>query len=336
MSENSSEPSLRVGVIGCGRIAQSHLSNLVDMNDVKVVGVCDGRRDRADRAARKVGAPAFADASLLLTEVELDAVYVLTPTPTHADLGCAVLESGRHLMLEKPLASSMEEADRLVATASASGRLAAVAHQWRYFAGVEQARHAIAGLPVAVVNGWWYWTWPLVDWIADRETGGGQMLDQGIHLVDLARYLVGDVEDISAKYTLAARRDQGFPNWDAQVLHGRFRSGALLNVAVSYALFPELTEQPTLDVVARGVLVRVTPAATEVQRPSKTEIFPEQSDAILALDRAFVAACRGGDRALVRSDVEDARASLAVVMAANESAALSDATSSAVRQQKGR
>lgn len=315
-----SERTLRVGVIGCGRIAQPHLSNLRSSPAASVVAVCDVRPEAAKRAAEPTSAEVFTDPVAMLEAVEMDVVYVLTPTPTHGELGAAVLSSGRHLMVEKPLAANLEDADRLVEAAERSGKVAAVGHQWRYLKGAERAREALNGSPLALVHAWYYWTWPLVGWIAERATGGGQMLDQGIHLLDLARHVAGEVNEATARYTLAARASQGFPNWDAQVLHGRFISGALLDVAVTYALFSQVSEQPTIDFIGNEVLVRVTPKWTEVHRAGETAIFYEAGNPMAELDKAFLSACLADDPLAVRSTVKDARNSLAVVMKANASA----------------
>lgn len=315
-----SERTLKVGVIGCGRIARPHLSNLRSSPAASIVAVCDVRPEAAKQAAEPTSAAVFTDPLAMLEAVEMDAVYVLTPTPTHGDLGAAVLGSGRHLMLEKPLAANLEEADRLVEEADRSGKVATVGHQWRYLKGAERARELLDGAPLALVHAWYYWTWPLVGWIAEKATGGGQMLDQGIHLLDLARHVAGEVSDATARYTLAARAAQGFPNWDAQVLHGRFSSGALLDVAVTYALFPQVSEQPTVDFIGNEVLVRVTPKWTEVHRSGETAIFYEPGNPMTELDKAFVSACPSEDPLAVRSTLTDARESLAIVMKANTSA----------------
>jgi len=314
------ERTLRVGVIGCGRIARPHLANLRSAPEALVVAVCDVRPEVAKQAAEPTSAAVFTDPSAMLEAVEMDAVYVLTPTPTHAELGAAVLASGRHLMVEKPVAANLEDADRLVEAANRSGKVAAVGHQWRYLKGAERAQETVHGSPLALVHAWYYWTWPLVGWIAERATGGGQMLDQGIHLLDLARYVAGEVSDVTARYALAARAGQGFPNWDAQVLHGRFSSGALLDVAVSYALFQQVSEQPTVDFIGNEVLVRVTPKWTEVHQPGETATFYEAGNPMADLDKAFLSACLADEPSAVGSTVKDARESLAVVMKANATA----------------
>lgn len=315
--------TLQVGIIGCGRIAQPHLRHLLTMQEAEITAVCDTDETRALAARRAVGddrVPVYTDPLKMLADVELDAVYVLTPTPTHADLGCAVLEHGHHLFIEKPLASSRTEGQRLEMASEAAGRITCVGHQWRYLRGASEAKEQLAGLPIALVHAWYYWTWPLVEWIADKKTGGGQMLDQGIHLVDLARYVAGEISDVRADYALVARRADKFPNWDAQSLLGRFENGGLLSIAATYALFKETSELPTVDFITKDLQVRVTPRATEVMRPGRTTTLYEKGDPMEALDRAFVMACVTGDWSLVRSPIADANASLDVVMRASEDA----------------
>jgi len=314
---------LKIGFIGCGRIAQQHLRHLRTMPEVEISALCDIDEIRAYEMRATIGASraqVFTDPLKMLAEMDFGAVYVMTPTPSHAELGCAVLERGCNLFIEKPLAASRADADRLVTAASASGRITCVGHQWRYLTGVERAKLELGGLPIALVHAWYYWTRPLVAWIAVKETGGGQMVDQGIHLVDLARYVAGEIENTRLDNALVARRDEQFRNSDVQCLLGRFSGGGLLSVVATYALFKEVTEAPTIDFIAKDLLVRVTPTVTELMRPGQTTVIHERVEPMEALDRAFVAACVNDDRSLVRSAIGDARASLDVVMRASEDA----------------
>jgi myo-inositol 2-dehydrogenase/D-chiro-inositol 1-dehydrogenase len=311
---------LKVGMIGCGRMGTAHLRNLVKWDDVQMVAVCDQIAEVREAAGRLTGAKTYADPYRMLDEADLDAVYVATNTGSHADLGVAVLDSGRHLFLEKPLAFSAEDARRLVEKAQTSSQIHAVGHQWRYLRGVDVARDVLGDRPISVLNLRYYWTWPLVGWIADRATGGGQVMDQGIHLLDLARYFAGDAGDLAAYYTLNARKQDQFPNWDGQVVIGRFDSGAVFSLTATYALFKEIAEPAQVDVIAKDTLIQITPKETRVLTPQTATIHYESESAVEREDRMFVQACLSGNSNLVRSTIVDAAKSLAMVFAANASA----------------
>ena len=311
---------LRVGVIGCGRIAKSHLEHLQEMPQVHVVAVCDTIPKRAQEVARRFGTSTFRTYQELLDCPDIDAVFVCTPTTTHADLGCAVMRSGRHLFIEKPLALTQEESQRLVAEAQRSGVITSVGLQWRYLEGVSRAQEVLGDYPVTLIRGWYYWTWPMVGWIVDRRTGGGQMMDQGIHLLDLARIFGGELSELYARFTLMARKGDGFPNWDSQVMVGQFQSGALLNIAVTYASFPQFPDISGLEVVAKDRVMRITPSRTTKFDPQGEVAWYESQSAMARADQSFVEACLTNHQSLVRSSIGDAARSLEVVLASTESA----------------
>ncbi len=313
-------PPLKVAVIGCGRMGSAHLRNLCQWDTVKVVAVCDQIPGVSEVAAQFTGGTHYTDPVRMLAEEELDAVYVATNTGSHAQIGAAVLSSGRHLFLEKPLALNADDARHLVDQARGSSQIHAVGHQWRYLRGVDRALEYLRDKPLSVMNLTYYWTWPLVDWIADRTTGGGQVMDQGIHLLDLARYFAGNPVQISAQYTLNARKQEQFPNWDGQVVIGRFDRGAVFSLTTTYSLFKEIINPAQVDVIAQDLLVRITPQETHIITPETITIYREVESPVEREDRMFVEACLKHDPTLIRSTIPDAAQSLGMVLTANASA----------------
>jgi predicted dehydrogenase len=117
---------LRVGVIGTGAMGRNHVRVLASLPGAELVGIHDVLASAAEAAAREHGARVFARLPDLLGEIE--AAVLATPTLLHAEMGCQLLDCGLHLLVEKPLAASLEEADRLAARAAAAGRVLAVGH----------------------------------------------------------------------------------------------------------------------------------------------------------------------------------------------------------------
>ena len=115
---------LRCGVFGVGALGRHHTRILSRLPGVRLVGIFDPKRETAEAVAAEHGAKLFADFDTLAAE--LDAAVLATPTVTHAELGCALLGRGLHLLVEKPIAASLEEADRLLA--AAGDRVLAVGH----------------------------------------------------------------------------------------------------------------------------------------------------------------------------------------------------------------
>jgi predicted dehydrogenase len=127
----------RVGVIGVGHLGQHHVRLLASMDGVELVGICDTNRARADEIAAKFGGQVFADSRDLLSHVE--AVTVAVPTVAHVDVALPFLDAGIATLVEKPIAPSLEEADRLVSAAERGGALLATGHTERFNPVVAQA-----------------------------------------------------------------------------------------------------------------------------------------------------------------------------------------------------
>ena len=122
--------NVRIGVIGVGHLGQHHARLLASMDGVELVGVCDVNRARADEIGTKFGAPAFSDSRELLGRV--DAVTVAVPTVVHLDVGLPFLVAGVATLIEKPIAASVADADRLVEAAERGGAMLATGHTERF------------------------------------------------------------------------------------------------------------------------------------------------------------------------------------------------------------
>jgi predicted dehydrogenase len=130
-------PLLRIAVIGVGHLGQHHARLLASMDGVELVGVVDTKPGRADEIAAKYGTRAFTDAADVLPLV--DAVTVAVPTESHVAVTLPFIEHGSAVLLEKPLASSLAEADRLIDAAARRGTLLAAGHTERFNPAVSAA-----------------------------------------------------------------------------------------------------------------------------------------------------------------------------------------------------
>lgn len=131
-------------VIGCGDVSVVHLDALASLPDVELVGVVEPDAGRREAAAQKYGVPGFADPAALLAQVRPDVVHVTTPHHTHVEVALAALAEGVHVVLEKPVASTLADGERLAAAAEAGGAKIAVCFQNRYNAAVRALQERLA------------------------------------------------------------------------------------------------------------------------------------------------------------------------------------------------
>ena len=134
---------VRAGVIGVGHLGRIHAKIYCEMEGVDLVGVADADSAIAQAVAGELGVPAFGSAEELL-DSGIDLVSLATPTVTHADLGELVLGRGCHLLVEKPLASSLDESDRLIGAAAGAGKILQVGHLERFNPAYRSLRRKLA------------------------------------------------------------------------------------------------------------------------------------------------------------------------------------------------
>ncbi|MFZ7086710.1 Gfo/Idh/MocA family protein [Curtobacterium sp. RRHDQ10] len=200
--EPGSLGALRAAVVGCGDISALHIDALQALPGVDLVAVCDVDEQRATNTASTIGVAAYTDAGRMLDELQLDVVSVCTPHAEHAPVAIAALERGVSVLTEKPLADSNAAADALLAVAARSTGTLGVCFQNRYNAPVQALRRMLddgsLGTPTAAAaTVVWHRTPAYYDaapWRGRWATaGGGLLMNQAIHTLDLAQWLLGDV-----------------------------------------------------------------------------------------------------------------------------------------------
>ena len=172
---------LPVGVIGVGALGQHHARHLARLDEVRLIGVCDIDTGRAAKVAAELGTSAFVTIDDLLNRVE--AVTIAVPTPVHAEVGLRALELGVPVLMEKPLAATLEEADRLIAAARRRRLQLQVGHIERYNRALRAAEPFLDG-PRYIES-------HRLAPFQPRGTDVAVVLDLMIHDLDLVLHLTG-------------------------------------------------------------------------------------------------------------------------------------------------
>lgn len=196
---------VRVGLIGCGQAgAHSHLPALGFVPEVEVVALADSDPDRLNAAAKRFHVTrCYADYCLLLKDPAVEAVAVCVPVESHVETGIAVLDAGKHLFLEKPLALNLDEADRLIERAARSSRKVMLGFNLRWHRLAQRARELIQqdglGALELIRSGLTSYHETIPEWRRTRARGGGVFFEQAVHHFDLWRFLTGaEVEEVFA------------------------------------------------------------------------------------------------------------------------------------------
>jgi UDP-N-acetyl-2-amino-2-deoxyglucuronate dehydrogenase len=191
---------LRVAVIGCGRITAVYKEVFQKLEEmIEVVYAVDKDRKRAEQFAGCFAGCGYSDSLEELLAVRPDIVHVLTPHFLHKQHVIDSLNAGCHVLTEKPIATTLEDAAEMCEAARISGRRLGVIFQNRYIDGIREAKKLIQEGALGRITGAWsslnWWRPPSYyecDWKGSWEKeGGGVVIDQAIHSIDLVRYLMG-------------------------------------------------------------------------------------------------------------------------------------------------
>jgi len=187
----------RVGVIGAGSISVQHLNSYRNHPEVQLYAICDLREERAREKAEKYGAgKVYTDYRELLADPIVEAVSICTWNNTHAEIAIAALKAGKHVLVEKPLCQTVEQALRVQEAVQRSGKVLQVGFVRRYASNTDILKRFIDNGDFGEI---YYAKASCIrrlgnpgGWFSDRErSGGGPLIDLGVHVIDLCWYLMG-------------------------------------------------------------------------------------------------------------------------------------------------
>jgi UDP-N-acetylglucosamine 3-dehydrogenase len=236
---------LKVAVIGCGSIAKfRHLPEYHVNSEVEIAAVCDIVAERAEKMAAQYGAKAFTDYLDVVNLDGIDAVSVCLPNYLHAPVSIAALNAGKHVLCEKPMATSQEEAEAMIQAAKANNKKLMIAHNQRFVTSHQKAKEIIEQGKLGKIysfkttfghpgpEGW------SIDgagsWFFNKEQAFiGAMGDLGVHKADLMRYLLGEFTEVGAFIETNAKQNTDVDDNAVCIL--RTESGIIGTLAASWA-----------------------------------------------------------------------------------------------------
>jgi len=241
MNGNGNDRVLNIALIGCGRISQVHFQTIQREPRVKLVAVADVDEKAAKSAAEANGAKAFADPGELLKAVRPDAVVLCTPPNTHRALAEAALKAGAHVLCEKPLSINLEDAVAMEQTSKDTGKLLMMASKFRYVNDIVKAKgiiqSGILGEVILIENEFCSRVDMHKRWNAQPELGGGGVLiDNGSHSVDIVRYLIGPIADLQAIF---GKQWQQLEVEDTARVFVRCVDGTMASIDLSWSIHKE-------------------------------------------------------------------------------------------------
>lgn len=338
MMENAGMKTVRFAIAGCGVISKTHADCIARLPGAVLAACCDSNAQKLRSFCNAYGCRGYVNLDDLMDQEDVDVVAVLTPSGLHAQIGLSALSRGKHILMEKPLEITMEKAQMLVQSARKAGRILCCISQHRFDHGIAALKSAIqAGelgrLSFGACHTKWFRSQEYYDSADWRGTwqwdGGGALMNQSIHYVDLLRYLMGEAEEV---FAYCATRAHDIEVEDVAAAVVRFRSGAVGMIEGNTAAWPGYYTR--LDIYGNdgSVVIQDDKVISWHMKSQKAYVPPQggggpitaSSSAALSLDAHYrqyedlIGAVREEREPLVNG--EDALASLALVLAVYESA----------------
>lgn len=218
-------------IIGCGHIAEEHLVALAEVEGITPVAYCDIDSGRAfDFLSRHGGRFATEQPDRIFSDDSIDLVYICTHHDTHADLAVRACNARKHVMMEKPLALTLEECVQIGNAVERTGVTFMTAFKLRYYPMVQRARDFIPRPMITIAQGMDR-RWPDDFWAQDPVKGGGNVQSQGCHTMDLLYYL-NRSEPVSIHAEGGSFTHPESPVFDTIVATVRFANGRVASVAL--------------------------------------------------------------------------------------------------------
>lgn len=335
--------TVKIGFIGCGGNANWHMDSLAkNAPEATIVAVTDIEFPKAEATAKKHGAKPYASHKEMLAREKLDACYISIPPHQHGEPEIDVIQKSLPFFVEKPLSTNLALAEDILDRVQKRGINTCVGYQIRYLDICDKARDLLKGQFINAVNAHYVGGAP-GGWYTRMALSGGQITEQATHLIDMMRFILGEIDWVaatkrtgakvtadtldatalskgSAADAVAGLTIHEYNIWDATALLMQFRSGIPATFLCSCQV-PYMWDV-IFDVFTTEFRLKMTFGGMEITRKQGDELVTETitADDSRNIDAVFVEAVKKNDFSEVRSDYADAFRSLRATLAATEAA----------------
>lgn len=253
---------IRFGILGAGTIGDVHARAIAELDGAELCAICDVKAARAEEYATKYGVKAYCEYEKMLADDEIDAISICTPSGMHAEQAIKALSFGKHVLLEKPMALTASDAKAVCEAAEASGKVLSVIFQMRYTDDIQYAKKILQEGKLGTLTFcdlyMKYWRdrsyFEVSPWRGTfAMDGGGALMNQGIHGVDIMHYLCGAPTLLRAK---VKTRVHSIETEDTAIAAVEYPSGALGVIEASTSSNPGFDRRIEIN-GSRGYLIIV-------------------------------------------------------------------------------
>ncbi|TWD88282.1 putative dehydrogenase [Neobacillus bataviensis] len=311
---------MKVGFVGTGWFTKTHANILGELNGVDVTAFCGTSLEKAEKEARNwSNATGYTNVEEMLDKQKLDAVYICVPPYAHGAIEHALIERNIPFFVEKPLAMN-EEPDEIARKIAETGLITSVGYHWRYKDLTNRALSLLNESKVGMALGYWMGNMPMVPWWRDVHKSGGQFVEQTTHIVDLLRYLCGDINEVYAAFNnqIMQGKVERTTVSDVGSVTMKLENGIIATISNTCIL--QNSSKVGLDIYSDKGVIELSNDLLRVVKGNRVEEYKEETNPYLEEKRIFLQAVQTGDSSNILSTYQDALKTHRVTVAANQSA----------------
>ncbi|SFI65709.1 Gfo/Idh/MocA family protein [Thermoflavimicrobium dichotomicum] len=275
---------IRYGIVGCGHIAKKHVAAIQAVDGAELVAVCDTNENRLAEFAVD-GVQGFTHIDDLL-KTDVDVVCICTPSGLHPELTIRAAEAKKHVVVEKPMALTLEDADRMIEACEKNGVKMAVVHPNRFRPAVQELRKKLENGSFGKIghaNATVRWNrnqayYDQAPWRGTKEMDGGVLMNQAIHNIDLLLWMMGEVDEVTSYHATRIRQIEAE---DTSVSIIRFKSGALGVLEAAVTIYPKNLEESLSIFGEQGTAVIGGPTANWIKTWNFADVSEEEKAATI-------------------------------------------------------
>jgi myo-inositol 2-dehydrogenase / D-chiro-inositol 1-dehydrogenase len=311
---------MKIGFIGTGWFANKHASILGEMNGIEVSAFVGTSLEKAETEARKwSNAKGYTNVEEMLDKQKLDAVYICVPPMAHGAIEKALLERRIPFFVEKPLGIN-DEPFEIARKIEEQGLITSVGYHWRYMDISKKAQALLQERQAGMALGYWMGSMPMVHWWRDVSKSGGQFIEQTTHIVDLLRFLIGEVKEVYSAYSsrVMESKVEGTTVSDVGSVILKLNNGIVANIS-NTCILPE-SHKAGLEIYTNEGVMEITSNLLRDIRGKELNEYRNQLDPYKVENEIFLNAVKTGDASHILSTYIDAVKTHAITLAAAQSA----------------
>jgi myo-inositol 2-dehydrogenase / D-chiro-inositol 1-dehydrogenase len=313
---------MKVGIIGTGYFSMFHAKILSELADVKTTAIYGTNIKKVELMASKfTHAKGYDNLHSMLDAIHLDAVYICVPPMAHGEIELELIKRGIPFFVEKPLSQDNETPLTILTEIKQKSLLTSVGYHYRYSDSIAHLKSVLNDQNIGIVLGEYMGSMPKVPWWRNQASSGGQFIEQTTHIVDLLRYICGEVEEVYALFgsEILSAQDESITVADVGTVTMKLHNGIVANIS-NTCILPESVGKSGITLFTDQGMLDWSPKRLEITMKGLTSDYIDTVNSYQTESEVFINAVRTGDPSKILSDYEDAYKTHKVTLAALESA----------------